>query len=79
MGKELNKDYSYNLAKKVWDDIFSNEALIYDNFDSYYKDKIKDNKETKSLSIGNSCKQCKAPIKAEFRFCSSECKLNYYK
>jgi hypothetical protein len=36
----------YAVAKKVWDDIFNNDTLIYDKFDEYffdqfYKTKIK--------------------------------------
>ena len=26
----------YAVAKKVWDDIFNNDTLIYDKFDEYF-------------------------------------------
>ena len=26
----------YAVAKKVWDDIFNNDTLIYDEFDEYF-------------------------------------------
>lgn len=29
------------VAKKVWDDIFSNNTLAYNDFESYYKDNFK--------------------------------------
>ena len=28
------------IAKKVWEDIFNNETLIYNNFEDYYNDKL---------------------------------------
>ena len=28
------------IAKKVWQDIFNNETLIYNNFEDYYNDKL---------------------------------------
>ncbi len=28
------------IAKKVWEDIFNNESLIYNNFEDYYNDKL---------------------------------------
>ena len=30
----------YAVAKKVWDDIFNNDTLIYDKFDEYFFDQF---------------------------------------
>ena len=36
----------YAVAKKVWDDIFNNDTLIYDKFDEYFYHEFYKNQQT---------------------------------
>ena len=39
------------IAKKVWQDIFNNETLIYNNFEDYYNAKLADDCQVKINSM----------------------------
>lgn len=56
----------YKIAKKVWEDIFNNDTLIYENFDQYFID----NFYTKSLIVFH-CEICnrKYSPKQEHNIC----------
>lgn len=38
--KQVLDSEKYITAEKVWNDIFNNDALIYNNFSDYYTDKF---------------------------------------
>ena len=38
--KQILDSEKYLIAKKVWDDIFNNETLIYNSFENYYFNKF---------------------------------------
>ena len=38
--KQVLDSEKYIIAEKVWNDIFNNDALIYNNFSDYYTDKF---------------------------------------